>query len=201
MSKQIKSFILPDHIIKDMKDKIRDTKKVKKELGFALCIREYSNEAHNIIKKNNNTIIKGSECTGTRCSIKAGTCDKDQIQIGSYHTHPGSAPTMSITDMVTGCSKEVECIGSARFNNIICFARKTDKSQCLKETSQFEDEEHKILEKDTEIREMLSSTKSIIKTGIYKVLKEMYQYDDRVFRYNANRIKLLNRNFDRISIK
>lgn len=189
MPKQINSFILSDNLIKDMKDKIKITKKLKIELGFALCK-----------EKNSNIIAKGSECTGNRCSIKSGKCREDQIQLGDYHTHPRTAPTMSITDMVTGCSEQMECIGSARYNNIICFFRKTDEPQCLKDTSSFEDEEHKILEKDSEIRLILSSPKSIIKTGIFTVLKEMKQYDDRIFKYNANRIKLLKKHFDRINV-
>ena len=146
MPKQIDSFILPDNTIKYMKDKIGITKKLKIELGFALCT-----------DKDSNIIIKGPECTGSKCSIKAGTCENNQIRVGDYHTHPRTAATMSITDMVTGCSEKMECVGSARYNNVICFVRKTDESQCLKDTSSFEDEEHKILEKDSEIRLILSS--------------------------------------------
>lgn len=189
MSKQIGSFILPDNIISNMKDKIKETKKLKIELGFALCI-----------DKSSNIITKGPECTGTRCSIKAGVCKEGHTQIGNYHTHPRTDATMSITDMVTGCSENIQCIGSSRLNNVVCFSRKTDESQCLKDTSSFEDEEHKILEKGSEIREILGSSKSIIRAGIYSTLKELKQYDDRVFKYNANRIKLLHRHFDRISI-
>lgn len=190
MSKQIGSFILPDNVILSMKNKIQDTKKLKTELGFALCTEE-----------NSNIIVKGPECTGTRCSIKATTCDKRQTQVGDYHTHPRAAATMSITDMVTGCSEKMECTGSARFNDIVCFSRKTDEFQCLKDTTPFESEEHELLIKDSEIREILSSTKSIMKTGIYNTLKKLKQYDDRAFRHNANRIKLLNKHFDRIGIK
>lgn len=189
MSKQINSFIIPNDIISNMKDKIKITKKLKTELGFALCT-----------EKDSNIITKGSECTGTRCSISAGICKENQIQIGDYHTHPRTAATMSITDMVTGCSVDIECIGSARYNNTICFVRKTDESQCLKDIGPFEDEEHKILEKDSEIREILSSTKAIMKTGIYNTLKEIKRYEDRVTKYHANRLKLLNKNFDRINI-
>jgi hypothetical protein len=189
MSKQIGSFILPENIILDMKDKIKETKKLKIELGFALCT-----------EKDSNIIDKGPECTGTRCSIKEGVCKEGNIQIGNYHTHPRTDATMSITDMVTGCSENIQCIGSAKLNNVVCFPRKTEESQCLKDTSPFEDEEHEMLEKGSEIREILDNPKSIMKTGIYNTLKELKQYDDRVFKYNANRIKLLHRNFDRISI-
>jgi hypothetical protein len=189
MPKQIGSFILPDSIMSSMKDKIKETKKLKIELGFALCT-----------EKDSNIISKGTDCTGTRCSIKAGICREGNTQIGNYHTHPRTDATMSITDMVTGCSENIQCIGSARLTNVVCFSRKTEESQCLKDTSSFEDEEHKILEKGSEIRDILDSPKSVMKTGIYNTLKELKQYDDRVFKYNTNRIKLLHRNFDRISI-
>lgn len=193
MSKQIGSFILRDNIISDMKNKIKETRKLRIELGFALCTEKDSNKDHKVI-------IKGSECTGTKCSIKEGVCREENTQIGNYHTHPMADATMSITDMVTGCSENIQCIGSVRSNNIVCFSRKTDEFQCLKDTSSFENEEHKILEKGSEIREILSSPKSIMKTGIYNTLKELKQYDDKVFRYNANRVKLLHRNFDRVGI-
>lgn len=193
MSKQIGSFILPDNVVKNMKEKIQETKKLKIELGFALCTEKDSNEDRNIV-------TKGSECAGTKCSIKAGVCKEGHIQIGDYHTHPRAAATMSITDMVTGCSEKIECIGSARFDNIVCFSRKTEESQCLKDTSPFENEEHKILEQGSEIMEVIGNPKSIMKTGIYNTLKKLKQYDDRAFKHNANRVKLLNRHFDRISI-
>ncbi len=189
MSKQINSFILPNNIISNMKDKIKETKKSKIELGFSLCI-----------EKNSNIITKGSECTGTRCSIRTGICKEDYTKIGDYHTHPRSDATMSITDMVTGCSEYVQCIGSAKSNNIVCFIRKTEEYQCSKDISPFEDEEYDILKKDSEIREILSSPRSIIKTGIYNTLKEMKQYEDRIVKYHANRVKLLNKHFDRIGI-
>ncbi len=211
MSKKLNSFILPDDIIKDMKDRIKNTRKLGIELGFALCIDKNPNINHdknpNInhdinhnINHNKKIITKGSECTGEKCSIKAGVCNKNQLQIGNYHTHPRTDPTMSITDMVTGCSESVQCIGSARSNSIVCFIRKTEESKCLEDTSPFEDEEHKILQKGSEIREKLASPRSIVKTGIYNVLKELKQYDDIVFKYNANRIKLLRKHFDRVGI-
>ena len=188
-SKQVNSYILPDNIIKEMKDKIIDTKKLKTELGFALCT-----------ENNSNIITKGSECTGTRCSIKSGICKSGLIQVGDYHTHPRTAPTMSINDMVTGCSEIMECIGSAKFNNIVCYVRKTSKSQCISDTSRFEEEEHKLLDKKFEIDMILSNPKSIVKAGIYNVIKEIYQLDNKTFKYNANRIKLLKKNFNRVSV-
>ncbi len=193
--KQINSFILPDNIISNMKDKIKETKKLKKEVGFALCSTD-----SNIITKGSNIITKGTECIGTNCSIKTGICKNNQTSIGNFHTHPRSHPTMSITDMVTGCSEEIECIGSVPFNTIRCFTRKTDKTQCLKEISPFEDEEHKILEKGEEIRSIFRSPKTIIKIGIPKILREISQYETNIAKYHSNRVKLLNKNFNRIDL-
>lgn len=196
MSKRVNSFILSDDIISNMKDKIKETKKSKTELGFALCIDK--NDSKN--KNDSDIIIKGTECIGIKCSIKVGKCKEDQIYIGNYHTHPRAHPTMSITDMVTGCSEKIECIGSVPFNSIRCFIRKTEESQCLNEISQFEEEEHKILEKGEEIRTILRSPKSIIKTGIPKILREISQYDTHIAKYHKNRFKLLYNNFNRIDI-
>ena len=195
MPKQINSFILPDDIIKDMKNKIKDTRKLKTEIGFALCIDKDNHQ------KDNYLIVKGTECTGTKCSIKTGRCKEDQINIGNYHTHPRSLPTMSITDMVTGCSEKIECIGSAPFNTIRCFTRKTNESQCLEEIGPFEAEEHKILEKGEYIRSILRSPKTIVKTNILRLLADMSQYETQIAKYHSNRVKLMNRHFNRINIR
>ena len=199
-SKQVNSFILPDDIIKNMKDKIKETKKLKIELGFALCI----DKDNQINQKDNSQIIKdikkGTDCVGTKCSIKVGKCEEDQIYIGNYHTHPRSHPSMSITDMVTGCSEDIECIGSAPFNTIRCFTRKTSESQCIEEIGPFEAEEHRILEKGGNIRSILKSPKTIVKTDIIKLLKDISQYETDIAKYHKNRFKLLNENFNRTDI-
>lgn len=189
-----------------MKDRIKETKKLKTELGFALCTDKYNqinNQKDNsqIIKTiKTKTIKKGTECVGTKCSIKVGRCKEDQIYIGNYHTHPRSHPTMSITDMVTGCSEDIECIGSVPFNTIRCFTRKTNESQCIEEIGPFEAEEHKILEKGEKIRTTLRDPKIIIKTNIVKFLTDISQYETNITRYHKNRLRLLNNNFNRIDI-
>lgn len=194
MSKQVNSFVLPDKIISNMKDKIKETKKLKIETGFALCSVEDTDKRYSRI------LIKGTECVGTKCSIKTGICKDNQKYIGNFHTHPRSHPTMSITDMVTGCSEKIECIGSAPYNSIRCFTRKTNEFECLNEINPFEEEEHKILEKGEQIRSALRSPTVIIKTGPVKILKEMYQYENQIAKYHTNRLKLLNKNFNRIDI-
>lgn len=213
MSKQVNSFILPDSIIKDMKDKIKETKKLKSELGFALCTnkdnRQNINDQQNINGQqnindqqnvNNQIIAKGEECIGTKCSIKTGQCKENQTYLGNYHTHPRSHPTMSITDMVTGCSEQIECIGSVPFNSIRCFTRKTSSHQCIEEIGPFEAEEHEILEKGEHIRSILRSPKTIARANIIKLLTDMSQHDIQIAKYNKNRIKLLNKNFNRTDI-
>ncbi len=183
-----------------MKDKIKDTKKSKIELGFALCV----DKDNQINQKDNSQTVKiikkGIECVGTKCSIKAGKCKEDQIYIGNYHTHPNAHPTMSITDMVTGCSEDIECIGSAPFNTIRCFTRKTNESQCIEEIGPFEVEEHRILEKGEDIRSILRSPKTIVKTNIIKLLTNISQYEASITKYHKNRFKLLINNFNRTDI-
>lgn len=190
MSKQLNSFVLPDDVIKDMKGKIKETHKVRMELGFGLCK-----------DKDSNIIKKGTECIGTKCGIKVGKClEEGQVHIGDYHTHPRSHPTMSITDMVTGCLDDIECVGSVPFRNIKCFVRKTDKSQCFKEISPFESEEHRLIAKGDEIITSLTNPISIIRKGIPTFLREAHQYDVDIAKYNQNRYKLLIKNFNRVDI-
>jgi hypothetical protein len=202
MPKQIDSFILPDNIISNMKDKIKDTKKSKIELGFALCADKdnqiYSQKDNS--QSNYRTIKKGTDCVGTKCSIKVGKCKEDQTYIGNYHTHPSTYPTMSMTDMVTGCSEDIECIGSVPFNTIRCFTRKTSEFQCIEDIGPFEAEEHMILEKGEYIRSTLKSPKTIVKTNIIKLLTDISKYETDISKYHKNRLKLLNNNFNRIDI-
>jgi len=199
MPKQINSFILPDNIVSNMKDKIKDTKKLKIELGFALCTDKDSTKDKS---QNNHQIIKkGTDCIGTKCSISVTKCkDDDQTHVGNYHTHPSTYPTMSITDMVTGCSEEIECIGSAPFNTIRCFTRKTSESQCIEEISPFKSEEHRILERSGYIRSTLKSPRTMVKTNIIKLLTDISKYETDISKYHKNRLKLLNNNFNRIDI-
>jgi len=190
MPKQINSFILLDDLIKEMKDKIKETRKIKIEVGFALC----KNPTKNII-------TRGTECVGTKCSIKTGMCLTNQKYIGNYHTHPVGAPTMSITDMITGCEEDIECIGSVPFNKIRCFTRKTDSSECINEITPFEDEEHKIIATHEEIRKELRDPVHVFKTGAPQFIKKITQYYEKdVVKYHTNRLRLLNKNFNRIDI-
>lgn len=189
MPKQVNSFILPDNIITEMKDKIKETRKKKIELGFALCTG-----------KDKNIIAKGTECVGTKCSVQLGRC-LNQIYTGSYHTHPRTPAIMSISDMIVGCSEEVTCIGSAPFGTIRCFVRKAHKPDCLNDTSPFEEDENNIVKTGEELRSTLRSPKSIMKIGIPKLLKDIYQYEKDVSAYHTDRAKLLNKHFKQVDIK
>lgn len=181
--KKVNSFILPDDVIKDMKNKIKYTRKQKIELGFALCK-----------DRDTKTITKGTECVGTKCAIKVGKCPEDKTYLGNYHTHPRSYASMSIIDMMTGCTEEIECIGSVPYNSIRCFIRKTGKSSCFRSVAPFEDTEHKILESKEKIIE------SIKHLNIIELIKNIGQYNEDFARYESNRLKLLKQNFDRTNI-
>lgn len=191
MPVNIDSFILPDNIIKEMKTKIKETKKSKLEIGFALCKNQ-----------NSDIIVKGTECIGTKCSVKEGTCHHpDQAYIGNFHTHPRTHPTMSIYDMVSGCMTNIECIGSVPFNSISCFSRKTDKNQCNENIVPFKVIEDQLSERKENIGKALKSPISIAKTGIYRFLKDINQYETDVTIYHRNRARLLHENFNRINIR
>jgi len=189
MSRQANSFIFPDNIIKEMKNKIKETRKKKIELGFSLCI-----------EKDSNIVVKGSECMGTQCSIKVGKCKEEQKYIGNYHTHPRGPASLSIADMVTGCSEDIECVGAARFNNMRCFIRKTGTYRCLSETMPFKEDEEKILERSLRISSAVKNPTQILKMGIPQFLREFKQHDKEIGEYYKNRLRLLNENFDRTNI-
>lgn len=190
MSKQVNSFILPDDIIKEMKDKIKDTKKRKIELGFSLCT-----------ERDSNVLIKGSECIGTQCSIKVGKCKEEQKYIGNYHTHPRGPASLSIADMITGCSEDIECVGAARFNNIRCFTRKTGIYRCLSDTMPFREEENKVLERSLKLSSAIKNPTQILRMGVHQFLRDFRQHDKEIGEYYRNRLRLLNENFNRTDVK
>ena len=189
MSKQVNSFMLSDNIIKEMKEKIKETRNKKIELGFSLCT-----------EKDSNVVIKGSECIGTNCSIKIGKCREDQKHIGNYHTHPRGPASLSMTDMIVGCSEDIECVGSANFNNLRCFTRKTDKDQCYDEIMPFKEEEIKIVERSIKVTSAIKSPIQILRMGIPQFIKEFRQHDKEIGEYYINRLRLLNKNFNKTDI-
>lgn len=80
MSKKIASHTLSDEIIEKMKNKITESIKADKELGFILC-RDIKT---NIIKVR-------EECEGEKCNIWVITpetkCKKGEELAGIFHSH------------------------------------------------------------------------------------------------------------------
>lgn len=77
MSKKLNSYILPDKLIKNMKDKIEEARIQDIEVGFNLCA-EY------------NMLHDEFPCTGTECEIRlANKCLKGK-NVGIFHTHAES---------------------------------------------------------------------------------------------------------------
>ncbi len=192
MTKYVNSLILPDDVIKEMNDKIRDTRKMKVELGFALCTIEGSN-----------VITKGSECIGTSCptTLKVGKCKSRQRYLGNYHTHPSGPASLSIADMATGCQEDIECVGAARFDRIRCFVRKTDTQKCYSDVSLFKEEEDNIKESRLRLLSVLRSPTQMIRMGIPQFIREFKMHDKDIEEYYRNRLRLLEKNFNRIDIK
>jgi hypothetical protein len=185
----LRSFILPDEIIKDMKDKIKETRKLKIELGFALCTN-----------KNSSVIVKGTECVGTKCSVKKGICSSDQTYIGNFHTHQ-TYPTMSLLDMISACEEEINCIGSTPFNRISCFRRKTEKDKCFNDIIPLESLEKDLLNEKENIIRTLKNPIAIAKKGVFSTIKDTYRYENEISKYHRNRLDLLHKHFDRFDIK
>ena len=108
----VNSFILPDDIVKKMKDKIGETKEKKIELGFGLCRIGKSN----IIKS-------GGDCTGTECALTEPRECRVGSYVGGYHTHPRTGTKPSITDLIIAYDEGFECIGSVIENDVKCVVR------------------------------------------------------------------------------
>ena len=119
MSTQLNSFILPDEIVKKMKDKIRESRLKMREEGFSLC------------RSQNNNILKiGNECEGTKCKIErpSQTCkEKEDEYKGLFHTHPSGNINPSIDDLYGMYRDGLGCIGSPKGDKIKCFIRKDPK--------------------------------------------------------------------------
>ncbi len=113
MPKNLNSFILPDKIIDIMKQKIKKTEEIKKELGFNLCKIE-----------NNNELIDDTHCIGTECTMPLSKTCKTGIKVGTFHTHPGEDSEPSFPDLWNGYYNGIECIGGVTDKKIACYVRK-----------------------------------------------------------------------------
>lgn len=72
-----KCDFLTDEIRNNMRDLIRETRNVKKELGFFICDKSGS-------------LKTGHVCSGNECSIEVKDCENIGNVFGAFHTHPAS---------------------------------------------------------------------------------------------------------------
>lgn len=144
MSKNLNSFILSDRVIEIMKQKLKKTEEIHKELGFNLCQIEGSNELQD-----------DTHCIGSECKITlAKTCSVG-TKVGLFHTHPGNGTGTSdpsISDLHNAYYYGISCIGGVEDKRIRCDVRK-DKTINAKDLKTFKyyseqfgplDRQHKI---------------------------------------------------------
>lgn len=113
MPKNLNSFIISDKIIDIMKQKLKKTEEIKKELGFNLCKIENSNE-----------LIDDTHCIGTECTMPLTNTCKTGTKVGTFHTHPDSDSEPSFPDLWNGYHFGTECIGGTSDKKIVCYIRK-----------------------------------------------------------------------------
>lgn len=117
MPKNLNSFILSDNIIDIMKQKLKKTRDINRELGFNLCQIEGSNE-----------LKDDTHCIGDECHLPLAKTCKVGTKVGTFHTHPGQDSTPSLPDLWGGYYHGVECVGGVTDQKIACYVRK-DKVQ------------------------------------------------------------------------
>jgi len=113
MPKNLNSFILTDDIIEIMKQKLKKTGEIHKELGFNLCKIEGDNE-----------LKDDTHCIGSECNLPLAKTCKIGTKVGTYHTHPKQDSAPSLTDLWGGYFHGVECIGGTDDQKIMCYIRK-----------------------------------------------------------------------------
>jgi len=112
--KKIGPYILPYSIITKMRDSIKSSDSINKEIGFSLCSK--------ITEPN--ILIDRSHCTGTECSIKqTRKCEEGETLVGDFHTHPREKDiVLSGGDIAHGYRMGLICVGSG--NKTSCYSRK-----------------------------------------------------------------------------
>ncbi len=118
MSIKLNSFILPDNVIKKMKDDIGHSRIKNIEIGFNLCTENSNN------KFSNNKLHDESYCVGEECSVDIPKGCKQGKHVGLFHTHPGTDSEPSIQDIANAYVIGINCIGSTKDNDIKCYIRK-----------------------------------------------------------------------------
>ena len=107
MSIKLNSFILPDNVIKKMKETLIDSQSKEAELALSLC------------KKLGSNILKvGEQCTGWECSVSLPEkCEeKDYVHILAYHTHFNESSRPSSQDLPIIYKRGLACIGGISEN-------------------------------------------------------------------------------------
>lgn len=113
MPKNLNSFVLPDSVMEIMKQKVRKTEIIHKELGFNLCKIEGSNE-----------LKDDTHCIGSECSMPLAKTCKIGEKVGTFHTHPKADSEPSLPDLWGGYYYGVECVGGVKDKKIACYVRK-----------------------------------------------------------------------------
>lgn len=107
MSIKLNKYTLPDETIDLMKLAERKTKKINRELGFALCADKKDNlQARNA-------------CAGEACKIRIEKkCGEQETYTGSYHTHPYGDSIGNAGDLDHCGIDKYTCIGG---DNTRCY--------------------------------------------------------------------------------
>lgn len=113
MPKNLNSFILSDNIIEIMKQKLKKTEDIKKELGFNLCHID-----------DNNELKDDTHCIGSECNMPLAKTCKIGNKVGTFHTHPKEDSIPSLPDLWNGYFYGVECVGGTVDQKITCYVRK-----------------------------------------------------------------------------
>ncbi len=108
MVTRLNSYILPDDVENNMKERLHKTR--QNELGFTLC----SNQ-NNIITANGYR-----EGKSDRIEIDIEACDKDEKFLGGYHTHPKGNSLASAEDLAHCGAFKAICIGGVKDDGIRC---------------------------------------------------------------------------------
>lgn len=115
MSKKLNSFILPDDVAEEMRNKLREGFIREIELGFSLCLGQ-----------NSNILKVGEQCTGSECSITLPfKCEGNDLYVGTYHTHPDESSRPSSQDIPIIYKRGFACIGGIENDKeeIKCYIR------------------------------------------------------------------------------
>jgi len=113
MPKNLNSFILSDDTIEIMKQKLKKTGEINRELGFNLCKIDGTNE-----------LKDDTHCIGSNCNLQLSDTCKIGKKVGTYHTHPKATSIPSLPDLWGGYYHGVECIGGTQDQKITCYVRK-----------------------------------------------------------------------------